>query len=121
MIKNHTDSEWANCFLAYILIIRDDIMLLIGRKYEVNERGSKLTGKRRFEQLSSFPFFFASKMVIILHSWEGGQGGPWALSDFEKLPWALSAGSKMGRSAERWFFPIFPIFSRFYEIFEVDF
>ena len=51
----------------------------------------------------------------------GGQGGPWALSDFEKLPWALSAGSKMGRSAERWFFPIFPIFSRFYEIFEVDF
>ena len=51
----------------------------------------------------------------------GGQGGPWALSDFEKMAWALSAGSKIGRSAEHWFFPIFPIFSRFYAIFEVFF
>ena len=55
--------------------------------------------------------------LISVYPLGGGQGGgPWALSDFEKLPWALSAGSKMGRSAERWFSPIFPIFSRFYEI-----
>ena len=37
----------------------------------------------------------------------GGEGGPWALSDFEKLPWVLSSGREMGRSAERQILSIF--------------
>ena len=46
-------------------------------------------------------------------------GGPWALSDFEKLSWTLSADSKKEGNAERWYLPIFPIFSWVYEIFKV--